>query len=83
MISTTSTSTPDDIPPTGSYVVDRKSLRILVVMDNRHGELYLRPPGGGIEITRTPDQIRPADRSETLRGRVAEANLDAEHGCAG
>ncbi|WP_280670883.1 MULTISPECIES: hypothetical protein [unclassified Kitasatospora] len=73
----------DDVPPTGSYVVDRKSLRILVVMDNRHGELYLRPPGGGVEITRKPEQVRPADRGETLRGRVVKANLDAEHGCAG
>ncbi|MDH6113978.1 hypothetical protein P3T36_002799 [Kitasatospora sp. MAP12-15] len=82
-MSTTSTTTTDHIPPTGSYVVDRKSLCILLVMDYRAGELYLRPPGGGVEVTRQPSQVRPADRSETLRGRVAKENLAAEHGCAG
>ncbi|MDH6131375.1 hypothetical protein P3T37_000744 [Kitasatospora sp. MAA4] len=76
-----SSTPPDDVPLAGSYVVDRTSLRVLVVMDNRHGELYLRPPGGGVEITRKPEQVRPADRSETLRGRVAKANMDTEHGC--
>lgn len=78
-----SIDSPDGIPPTGSYVVDRKSQRILVVMDHRAGELYLRPPGGGVEITRKPDQVRPADRGETLRGRVAKANLDDARGCVG
>lgn len=73
----------DDIPPIGSYVVDRKSERILVVMDHQGGELYLRPPGGGIEITRKPAQLRPADRAETLRGRVIRANAEAAHECAG
>ncbi|MDH6114551.1 hypothetical protein P3T36_000951 [Kitasatospora sp. MAP12-15] len=71
------------IPAVGSYVVDQRTLRILVVMDHRAGELYLRPPGGGIEVTRKPEQVRPADRSEALRGRVAKANVDARNECAG
>lgn len=66
------------VPPDGSYVVDRKSLRVLVVMAYQGGELYLRPPGGGIEIARKPEQVRTADRTECLSGRVAELNANSQ-----
>lgn len=76
-------STAADVPPIGSYVVDRKSERILVVMAHQDGVIYLRPPGGGVEITREPEQLRLADRSEMLRGRVAKVNSEDTYGCAG
>ncbi|MDH6108466.1 hypothetical protein P3T36_003890 [Kitasatospora sp. MAP12-15] len=66
-----------DILSAGDYVVDRRSGTVLVVMERRAGVLYLRPAKGGIEITREPEQVRRADRAESLSGRLAGLNADS------
>ncbi|MFI9271260.1 hypothetical protein ACIGXM_11185 [Kitasatospora sp. NPDC052896] len=65
---------PAKVPSTGTFVVDMKTRRTMIVMDFRDGKLYIRPPAGGIEWQRGPDEVRPADRSEVLRARVARIN---------
>jgi len=51
---------PTGLPEAGSLVVDIALDRPAVVMAYDEGKLYLRPPEGGVEWTRLPNQVRPA-----------------------
>ncbi|MFI9271185.1 hypothetical protein ACIGXM_10800 [Kitasatospora sp. NPDC052896] len=74
---------PPPPPPAGSIVVDLSTEALAVVMDHLDGLLYLRRPGGGPEWTRTPQQVRPADRREQLRARVARLTREAQQSSPG
>jgi hypothetical protein len=68
--------------PVGQLAYDTRRERRGVVMDHLDGDVWLRPPGGGMEWTARPGEVEPvtADAAEgdqperLLRARVAVAN---------
>ncbi|MFJ8668107.1 hypothetical protein [Streptomyces sp. NPDC093600] len=63
---------PEHSPVLGSFVVDtgRRTERLGRVTAREGGLLYLRPPGGGIEWTTEPANLRPPTEEEWARIRV-------------
>lgn len=61
-------------PALGTVVVDERTGRTGVVMDNVGPYLQLRPVGGGREWDADPARVRVASSSERLRASVAAAN---------
>ncbi len=47
-------------PHLGELVHDHRAGRDGIYMGTQGGQLYLRPPGGGIEWTARPEHIGPA-----------------------
>lgn len=66
-------------PETGALVVDLALGRPAVVMAYDEGKLYFRPSEGGVERTRLPHQLRPAEQPAPLGGSL---DLPFDHGTA-
>ncbi|MCX2179896.1 hypothetical protein KV205_05030 [Streptomyces sp. SKN60] len=80
---------PEPSPALGSFVADASNgtPHLGEVTAHEGGTLYLRPPGGGIEWTAAPADLRPPTEDEWARIRVLTTPvprtayvLSADHG---
>ncbi|WP_344473680.1 hypothetical protein [Streptomyces amakusaensis] len=73
-----------DVLENGALAVDTRTGALGVVMDNgahAGGGCYsLRPPGGGIEWTADPEDVRPATNADRLRPALTEINARSRYG---
>ncbi len=58
----------------GTLVVNERTGRVCVAMEQVGETVYLRPVGGGRETTVKREAVRIATRAEALAARVAAAN---------
>lgn len=62
------------LPGIGTIVVDAQTGKLGQVMGHEGPRLQLRPPQGGREWEAFPSRVRPANASDELRTKVADAN---------
>ncbi len=64
----------DESVEVGTTAYDAYTQRVGVVMSVEASRLWLRPVLGGREWIASPEDVRPADRTEELHAKVGEAN---------
>lgn len=70
---------PASMPAIGSYVADTgmKTARLGRVMAYEGELVFLRPPGGGVEWTARPEDVRPPTESERAHPHPHHARAPA------